>query len=186
MEYVNADIVRLVLDEPVGKIAAGDDLEVVSCVADLIFAHNTIENNRARGMLIAARGRVLIEDCYFHVGGASVLFESDGRYWFESGGTQDVTVRRCRFDRCKHAGWGAAIIACQPRERTEEGHYYHQSITVENNEFTDSCGMLAHLDNVASVRFTGNRIRGGLPPAVHLSHVGSAVLQEGVAVTEVP
>lgn len=184
VEYVNADVVRLLLDEPVGEIAAGDDLEVISCMADLIFAHNTVKNNRARGMLIAARGRVLIEDCYFHVGGSSILFESDGSYWFESGATQDVTVRNCRFDRCKHSTWGAAIIACKPRERTEEGRYYHKSIAVEDNEFTDPCGMLAFFDNVERVRFKDNRITGGEAPAVRLSHVGNAELQEGVAVTE--
>ena len=75
---------------PAPEIRPGQVVENISHNVALTFRHNIVRCNRARGMLIASRGRTVIEDCDFHTSGAAILFEANGEYWFESGGTQDV------------------------------------------------------------------------------------------------
>lgn len=158
VEYLNNEIIRLTFEESVEEIAVGDDIENITQEADLLFRNNIVRNNRARGMLIANRGRTVIEDCYFHTSGTAVKFESDGDYWFESGGTGDVTIRRCTFDRCKHGGWGRGVIECQPRRAVLPDRYFHHYIRVEDNEFRMYQECAALMDNVETFVFTGNRI----------------------------
>lgn len=160
VEYINEEMIRLTLEEDTDGISVGDDIESVNRAPELIFRGNTVRNNRARGMLIATRGKATIENCYFHSSGSAIKFESDGNYWFESGGTTDVTVRGCKFDRCKHGGWGDAIIECQPRNEIVEGKYFHKKITVENNEFYMHNDYLAAFYNVELIGFDGNKVYG--------------------------
>jgi hypothetical protein len=60
VEYLNIDITRLVLCEDTDGIEVGHAVENISHTADLIFRNNRISENRARSMLVAARGKVLI------------------------------------------------------------------------------------------------------------------------------
>ncbi|MBQ8351914.1 MAG: right-handed parallel beta-helix repeat-containing protein [Clostridia bacterium] len=179
VEYVNADLVRLVLNESTEDILVGDDIESLTRAADLIFRGNIVRNNRARGMLIATRGKTVIEDCYFHSSGSAILFESNGDYWYESGGVQDVTIRRNNFDGCKHGGWGRAIVDCVPRKATEEGKYFNREIKVLDNTFHMVTDAVAILDNIEHAVFRGNTVTAaeGVSPKVIVRHVGNAEIE---------
>ncbi len=185
VEYISGDIIRILTEEPVEDIAVGDDLENITRAADLVFARNVVRNNRARGMLIATPGKVLLEDCYFHASGTAVKFESDGAYWYESGATTDVTIRACHFDRCVHGRWGTAPVQCAPRKTTEEGKYYHGTIRVQGCTFTLFGEEIARMDNVAHFVFTGNRITPaeGKEALLLLHHVGEAEVQPDQPIT---
>lgn len=186
VEYVNADLVRLLLNESTEDIVVGDDVESLSRAADLIFRGNTVRNNRARGMLIATRGKTVIEDCYFHSSGSAILFESNGDYWYESGGVQDVTIRRNTFDACKHGGWGQAVVDCVPRKATEEGRYFHREIKVLDNTFHMVTDAVAILDNVEHAVFCGNTVTAaeGVCPRLIVRHVGKAEVKTDLPVCE--
>lgn len=191
VEYINGDLIRLVLSEETDDIRVGDDIENISHNVELVFRRNTVKNNRARGMLIAARGKTLIEDCTFHTSGVAILFESDGAYWFESGGTEDVTIRNCLFDRCKHGGWGRGVIECVARPATEEGKYFHHCIRITENEFRMLPGdaiPAAIFDNVQTAVFTDNRMMtaSGAPATVVLHHIGQAEVQPDTDLETVP
>ena len=183
VEYVNADLVRLVLNESTEDILVGDDVESLTRAADLTFRGNIVRNNRARGMLIATRGKTVIEDCYFHASGSAILFESNGDYWYESGGVQDVTIRNNTFDACKHGGWGRAIVDCVPRKATEEGKYFNREIKVLDNKFHMVTDAVAILDNIEHAVFRGNTVTAaeGVSPRVIVRHVGHAEVE-----TELP
>lgn len=184
VEYVNADIVRLVLEEGTGDITVGDDVESLTRAADLIFRRNVVRNNRARGMLIATRGKTVIEDCDFHSSGSAILFESNGNYWYESGGVQDVTIQNNRFDGCKHARWGRAVVDCVPREATEEGKYFNREIRVLDNSFRMVTDDVAILDNIAHAVFRGNTVTavGDCHPRVVVRHVGKEEIETDIPV----
>ncbi|MBQ8173907.1 MAG: hypothetical protein IJ009_00730 [Clostridia bacterium] len=185
VEYLNQDTVRLVLTEPCEDIAVGDDIENISRSASLVFRKNVVRNNRARGMLLASTAPMLIEDCYFHTGGCSIKFESDGAYWFESGGTTDVTIRGCHFDRCKHADkWGDAVIDMAPRRKVVENAYFHGTVRVVDNTFDMLIEKAVNFNNVESAIFEGNTVHPaeGLPTAVELCHVKEATVQDGIAI----
>lgn len=178
VEVINDSLVTLCLEEGTDGIQVGDNVENLTRNADLIFRRNTVRDNRARGMLIGTPGKVLIEDCTFHTAGTSILFESDGKYWFESGGTKDVTIQNNCFDHCRHGCWGNAIIDNLAREREEEGRYFHGTIRVLNNRFLGSYPLLAQLNNVEQVIIQGNEMPQVSSPRIQLSHIGSASIQE--------
>ena len=197
VEYINSEVIRLELEPlspatadnagrmPEQEIKPGQVVENISHNVALTFRHNIVRGNRARGMLIASRGRTVIEDCYFHTSGAAVLFEANGEYWFESGGTQDVTIRNCMFDTCRHGGWGNAVIECAPREAVEAGRYFHRRIRVLDNSFRMASGgaPAAIFDNIADLCFRGNTLipaPDGTPARILLSHIGRADIQSDV------
>lgn len=189
VEYINAEVVRLVLEpsSQESEILPGHVVENISHNVALTFRHNIVRGNRARGMLIASRGRTVIEDCSFHTSGAAILFEANGKYWFESGGTRDVTIRGCVFDACRHGRWGNAVIECAKREAIEEGCYFHQSIRVIDNTFRMANGgaPAAIFDNIKDLCFRGNTLIAapdGTPARILLSHIGHADVQQGAEI----
>ncbi len=123
IDYINDEVSKITFEEDIANVSIGDDLENITKSADLIFRNNVVRDNRARGMLIASKGKTIIENNYFHTSGCAILFESDGQYWFESGGTTDVTIKNNVFDRCKHGTWGSAVIEFAKREKIEENKY---------------------------------------------------------------
>ena len=180
VEVINDSCMRVYLAESAGDIRVGDDLENITLNADLIFRNNIVRDNRARGMLIGTRGKVLIENCTFRTRVTAIKFESDGAYWFESGGTTDVTIRGNCFDHCND-GWGTAVIECQPREATEENRYFHGSIQVLQNHFEAGVAQLARIDNTAEFRFLDNTFT-EKEAYVTVTHVGSEEIQDGILV----
>lgn len=183
VEHINDECIKVFLNENTGDVHVGDDLENLTLNADLIFRNCDVLDNRARGMLIGTNGKVIIEDCRFHSSGTAVKFESDGAYWFESGATADVTIRNNRFDGCKYAGWGHAIIEFQPREAQEENRYFHGSIRVTGNTFTEGLSELVSITNAASFTFQDN-VLNLKEPRVVVSHVGKSDLQADIAISE--
>ncbi len=183
-EYVNQDILRLVLNEDTDDIVIGDDIESLDRAADLIFRNNTVRNNRARGMLIATRGKTVIENCYFHTSGSAILFESNGDFWFESGGVQDVTIKNNFFDGCKYTIWGKAVISCVPRKAVEEGKYFNKSIKILDNKFHMTMDYAAELNNIEHAVFKGNEITSadGVSPKITLTHIGDADIETDIRI----
>ncbi len=176
VDYINSELISIKISESTSDVRVGDDVESLDRAARLVFRGNVVRNNRARGMLIATRAPALIENCYFHTSGTAIKFESDGKYWYESGGTTDVTIRGCKFDRCKHGGWGDAVIECKPREATVDGQYFHKKINVEDNEFIMYNDLAVYFDNVAHAVFLGNEMS-GTAAYVRCNHVGTTDFQ---------
>lgn len=82
-------------------------------------------------MLIATAGKVVVEDNLFeHSSMAGIQFEGDNGYWWESGPTRDVTIRRNRF--LNNAG-AALRIFPQIDAREFPDAVYHGGIVFEDN-----------------------------------------------------
>ncbi len=187
VEYINDRLCRLTLDGSAEGISVGDDIENISASANLIFRKNVVQNNRARGMLIANIGTSLIEDCYFHTSGSSVKLECDGEYWFESGGVGELTIRGCTFDRCLHGKWGKAIIEAQKRKAVKEDAYFHRRVVIESNDFIMYSDGVAQLNNTEEFVFQNNRITPaeGFTPCVKATHIRTLEVQPDVALNPV-
>ncbi len=183
VEVINDECWILHLAEDTGDIRVGDDAENLTLNCDLIFRNNVVRDNRARGMLIGNGGKVLIEKNFFHTSGTAVKFESDGAYWFESGATTDVTIRENHFCGCKYGGWGDAVIEFQPREKEEEGRYFHGTVRVADNTFTAGLPELVSISNAADFQFAGNTLDLD-EPYVCVRHVGARSVQDGLTVRE--
>lgn len=104
---------------------------------DVLIKGCRMGNNRARGLLIGSRGKVVIEDNYFHIPGAAILFEGDGNYWFEQSGVRDVLIQNNVFENGNYgySAWGNACIAVGSRIPDKEHCRYHKNIKVKGNTF---------------------------------------------------
>lgn len=157
VEIINMNYTKIYVQGGTEEINIGDVVEDLTWSCDLIFENNHVFNNRARGMLIAAKGKVQIRDNYFNTPGVAILFESDGQYWFESGGTTDVCIENNTFDHCRYSvGWGNHVIEVKPREEFHEGEYYHKKISITKNHFVNNDSCLLYADNIGHVIFKDN------------------------------
>ena len=158
VEEVNMNYTKLYLNGGTEGIEIGQDVEDLTWSCDLIFENNYVVNNRARGILIAAKGKVTIKNNYFNTPGVAILFESDGEKWFESGGTTYVDIEDNTFDNCRYTkgNWGNNVIEVKPREQVEEGKYYHEYINISNNKFINCDGSLLYADNIKKIVFKDN------------------------------
>ena len=184
-EYINEDSIRLVFEEGNDGITeTGHVLESLNRVADLIFRNNIVRHNRARGMLIATKGKVVIENNYFNTSGCAILFQSDGEFWFESGGVYDVDIRNNLFDSCRYSPWGNAIIDCTPRPAEDEGKYFHKQISVTSNRFVMINEPVVLFNNVERAIFKNNKIesREDLKPYITVQHVAHEELDSALPV----
>ncbi len=93
--------------------------------------------NRARGLLLGSRGKMVIEDNYFHIAGAAILFEGDPNFWYEQSGVRDVVIRGNVFENGNYGypTWGRACIAVGSGIPKKENCRYHSGIVVEGNTF---------------------------------------------------
>ena len=121
-----------------------------------------MSGNRARGLLLGSRGKMIIEDNYFHIPGAAILLEGDGNFWFEQAGVRDVIIRNNVFENCNYGytTWGAACISVGTRipelDNAETG--YHRGILIENNTFRVFDPRILNLYSVEDLTFRNNTI----------------------------
>ena len=163
-EVINLNYTKLYLQGGTQGIQIGDVVEDLTWNCDLIFQKNRVTNNRARGLLIATKGKVQICDNYFCTPGISIKFESDGRYWFEAGGTTDVEISGNVFEHCNFThSWGRGVILVSPREEFHDGEFYHQKISVTDNRFLKNCTELMYIDNVKEYTFLQNEVQDYTP-----------------------
>lgn len=97
----------------------------------------SVQHNRARSLLLSCAGKVLVENCDFASMMAGIRICGDANYWFESGRTQDITIRGCRF-RNLGIGGGSPQAILQidpiiPGSARSNDFYFHDKIVFENN-----------------------------------------------------
>ncbi|MDE6610871.1 MAG: right-handed parallel beta-helix repeat-containing protein, partial [Muribaculaceae bacterium] len=128
---------------------------------DVLIKGCHFSRNRARGLLLGSRGPIVIEDNYFHIPGAAILFEGDGNFWWEQSGVRDVTIRNNVFDNGNYgcSSWGDACIAVGSGIPDKANSRYHKNIRVENNTFRVFDPRIVSLYCVDGFEFTpDNRI----------------------------
>ena len=114
--------------EPMHVVAADDEYP------EVLIKGCRMRGNRARGLLLGSRNRMVIEDNYFHIAGAAILIEGDANYWYEQSGVRDVVIRRNLFENGNYGspGWGSACIAVGSGIPDRETS---RNIRVEGNTF---------------------------------------------------
>ena len=161
VEYLNCEYAEVTFTEPLPEnVKENDVVAEDDAYPDVLISGCYIGNNRARGLLIGSRGKVVIEKNTFHTPGTAILFEGDGRYWYEQSGVRDVTIRNNVFDNCMYgsATWGSAVIAVGSGIPDREHSRYHKNILVENNVFRGFDHRIVNLYCVDGFTFKGNKI----------------------------
>lgn len=167
---INYDYVEVEVEGDISVVKTGDVADEISYIPDVIFENNVISKLRSRGMLLASAGKIVVRNNVFENRGTAIKFESDGKFWFESGATKDVLISDNKFSGCKRLKWGTAVIEVSPREKTEKDRYYHSKIEVINNSFVDCKGYIASVNNTETFIFKDNLIKNHDNKICDISH----------------
>lgn len=157
VKVINIDTTVLILDKSTENITVGDDAEDITYSPEVIFDNNRVFYNRARGILLGARGKTVISNNYFNSAGAAILFESNGNFWYESGAVLDVEIKNNTFDNCRYCNWCNGVIEVCPKGKYEDGKYFHGKISVTDNVFKDTNYPLFIADNSENIIFKNNK-----------------------------
>ena len=159
-EALNDRMTVLYFDEDISDVEVGDNIEDITNVPEVLFENNRSRFNRARGILLASRGRTVVRNNYFNSAGGAIVFESNGTFWFESGCVRNVLIEGNTFDDCLHSGWSDGVIDIRPRSKREENRYFHKNIRITNNTFMNcSRGVLLRANDTDGIRFEDNIIK---------------------------
>lgn len=139
VRIINKEYQEIVLKEPLSAfVERGFVVAQTSYYPEVTIKGCTVRSNRARGLLLGSRAKIVIDSNYFHVPGSPVYFEGDGSYWFEQSGVRDVEITRNTFDNCGFGSpsWGKATIAVGSGIwKDNENCRYHKNIRVHDNVF---------------------------------------------------
>ena len=138
----------------------GDAIAGCDEYPDVHIKHCYFGNNRARGLLLGSRNRMLIEENTFHTPGSALLLEGDARGWFEQAGVRNVIVRNNTFDNCNFANWNRGAIGCGSGINKEyyTQSYYNHNLLIEGNTFLIHRTPILYLYSVDGVMFRNNRV----------------------------
>lgn len=144
-------------DMPEGALA----MENLSWYPDLVFRNNIIRENRARGLLVTTKGKVLIENNIIASQMHGILIEGDNNVWYESGGVEDVTIRNNTFVNVGFDGAERYPLYASPKLTGKQrlgDERFHRNITFANNTIRSFSGSLVFARSVGGLTIEDNSI----------------------------
>lgn len=160
---INKQSTIIEIEKPLPEnVIVGDSIaDADANTADVLIKNCVIRGNRARGILLGSRGKMVVEGNTFHTPGAAILFEGDSRFWFEQAGVRDVVIRGNTFDNCNFGVWGTACIQVGSgiADEFRRTSRYNRNIRIENNLFRHFSNLpLLSMYSVDGLTFTNNRL----------------------------
>jgi hypothetical protein len=162
-EHINKEyaFVTFTKNIPV-SVKVGDIMSSVDENSPEVLIKNCrISKNRARGFLLGSRGKILIENNYFHTQWAAIDLPGDGLSWYEQGGVRDLTIRNNVFDNCNYGGnigLGVIVVGATIEESKRAGSLYHRNIVIEDNTFRIYNPSILRMFSVDGLVFRNNKI----------------------------
>ncbi|MEE1048067.1 MAG: right-handed parallel beta-helix repeat-containing protein [Clostridia bacterium] len=180
VKVLNVECTMLTVKEYTDGIELGFAVDNIDVYPEVLVEKCIIENNRARGMLLASRGKTVIKDNYFHTPGTAIKLESDGLEYFEAGCVKELVIENNVFDRCKYVagGWGKDVIFIVPRQETEEERYYHGKFVISNNDFSTCEKSIINPNNIEELYFEGNKLPDNEFKNITAEHCGKVKISE--------
>lgn len=154
--------------DPAINEKSGFGIENLTWTPEVLFAGNTIRNNRARGTLFSTPKKTVVEDNLFdHTSGTAILLCGDCNGWFETGACRDVTIRRDRFINAltNMFQFTNAVISIYPEipNLKDQQKYFHGGkdggIVIEDNEFDTFDAPILYAKSVDGLIFRNNVIK---------------------------
>lgn len=160
----------ITLDRPISgdlDIEQGIGLENLTWTPEVVFSHNTVRNNRARGALFSSPRHTVCEHNLFdHTSGTAILLCGDCNGWYESGAVHDIVIRKNKFINaltCLYQ-FTNAVISIYPEipDLSRQKEYFHGgkpgAITIEQNYFSTFDEPLLYAKSVNGLTFKKNKI----------------------------
>ncbi|MEX0320805.1 MAG: right-handed parallel beta-helix repeat-containing protein [Puniceicoccaceae bacterium] len=143
------------------RLRAGDLIENKTWNPTFTLRGCTIQNHRARNIVLKTPLKILIEDNDFSSMMSSIFFRGESFYWFESGNVQDVTIRNNRFNYCAYSGAEHAVLNITPRlgQAFRQDEMFDRNIRFENNIIETFDSRIVWADRVDGLVIANNTIK---------------------------
>ena len=146
----------------------GFGIENLTWTPEVVFSHNVIRNNRARGSLFSTPRKTLVEHNVFdHTSGTAILLCGDCNGWYETGACRNVVIRKNHFINAltNMFQFTNAVISIYPEipalEKQEK--YFHGgkkgAIRIEDNVFETFDEPILYAKSVNGLVFKNNTIK---------------------------
>ncbi len=142
-------------------------IENLSWSPEVIFRHNVVRNNRARGALFSSPLRTICENNIFdHTSGTAILLCGDCNGWYEAGAVRNLTIRKNTFINAltNMFQFTNAVISIYPEipNLEEQTRYFHggksDAIVIEKNHFITFDKPLLYAKSVDGLIFRKNKV----------------------------
>lgn len=142
-------------------------IENLSWTPEVIFRHNLVRNNRARGALFSSPLRTICTDNIFdHTSGTAILLCGDCNGWYESGAVRDLLIKNNTFINAltNMFQFTNAVISIYPEIPNLENQksYFHggkkDAIVIEKNHFITFDKPLLYAKSVKGLIFRKNKV----------------------------
>ena len=162
VERLNKEYLKITFYQPISeKVKLGDIIGSLTDEPEVLIKNCVIQKNRARGILLGSRGKIVVENNYFHTWWGAIDFYANGVDWFEQGGVDNVVIRNNTFDNCNfglNVGLGVIIVLANIKEDPAHKTYYNKNILIENNKFRVYNPTLLFLKSVDGLIFRNNKV----------------------------
>ncbi|MFR9530114.1 MAG: right-handed parallel beta-helix repeat-containing protein [Rikenellaceae bacterium] len=138
----------------------GDILENKTWNPTFTMRGCTIQNHRARNVVLKTPLKTVIEDNYFSSQMSAILFRGETYFWFESGAVEDVVIRNNHFEFCAYSGADHAALYITPKlgAAFDQTAAYDRNIRFENNTIENFVSRVVWADRVEGLTIKGNKI----------------------------
>ena len=147
-------------DKLPANLGPGDLLENKTWNPSFTMRGCTIQNHRARNIVLKTPKTVLIEDNDLSSMMSSIFFRGESFYWFESGSVQEVLIQNNRFKYCAYSGAEHAVLTITPRlgEKFSKSEQYDCNIRFINNTIETFDSRIVWADRVMDLLVANNTI----------------------------
>ncbi|MDH8701560.1 hypothetical protein M2138_000907 [Dysgonomonadaceae bacterium PH5-43] len=171
-----AKLFKITFEQPLDSAITEDEafgIENLEWTPEVLFANNTIRNNRARGTLFSTPKKTIVENNTFdHTSGTAILLCGDCNGWYETGACKEVIIRNNTFVNAltNMFQFTNAIISIYPEipDLNNQNKYFHSNIVIENNTFNTFDNPILYAKSVDGLTFRNNTVHNNNDyPAFH-------------------
>ena len=157
---LNEEHIIITFTQPIkDKLRKNSALENKTWNSAVDMRRCTVQNNRARSILLSTPEKVIVEDCTFSSMMAGISIGGDANFWYESGSVNDITIRQNKFINCCTSGQEQAVILIEPNIlKPNTGEYFHRNIKIEDNIVETFDNPFIKAQSVDNLQIKGNRI----------------------------
>ncbi len=156
---LNSEFSRVTVAAPLPAIVPGQDIAAsLDSHPDVLIRHCYFGKNRARGIGLGSRGKIVIENNTFHTQGPAIIFGNAYKLWFEQDGVRDCTIQHNHFDNCAFGSAELPVILVGSIRSTPVANRFNRNILIENNTFDVFKPQILQAVGVDGLIFRDNQI----------------------------
>ncbi len=161
VKYINEKMMQITFNESLdGVVKEGDLLENKTWNPTFTMRGCTIQNHRARSIVLKTPLKTVIEDNYFSSMMSGVLFRGESKFWYESGAVEDVLIKGNTFHNAGDCGTTHAALYVTPLLGDEFDHTesYDRNIRFVGNTIDSFNPRIVIADRVEGLVVADNKI----------------------------